>query len=601
MKFKLNISLKKIVNNLKSLKQNRFVFIGTLSISLIFFFVFSFFFYYHNRIFPRVNIVGVSVANKTPAQAKKILREKVVLPEKIFLTAKDQTFEIVLQEVDFSYDFSRTAISAYSLYGDRAKEVFQNTSDSFKSLFQKKNLDLVIKIDYGKLNEKLLSISEQISIEPIYPSVSLEEGKVIVNQGETGKIVDVSSLQNLITQNLMQANHLPVFIPFITINPTLSDEEVETLQKRADSLLGKSLTLVYEYESIVAKDKEIISFLNPKSGWHDKKLQIFINEVKEKVNRNPQDAILVFLSAQADQSGRVEEFKPAKNGLAINEDLLKEKILENFAELESSEKTVVKIEIPLIEIPPAVSIDQVNNLGIKELVGRGSSKFAGSISSRIFNIGLASSKLNGALVKPGETFSFNNALGEVSTATGYQQAYIIKDGNTVLDDGGGLCQVSTTLFRAVLKAGLPTVERRSHSYRVSYYEQDSPPGFDATVYSPTTDFKFANDTPGHILIQTIYSAKNRSLAFELYGTSDGRITATTKPIVTDVTPPPEDLYIDDPTLPIGEIKQIDYKNWGAKVWFDYKVERDGETIYEKRFLSIYQPWQAKFLRGTGSL
>ena len=111
--------------------------------------------------------------------------------------------------------------------------------------------------------------------------------------------------------------------------------------------------------------------------------------------------------------------------------------------------------------------------------------------------------------------------------------------------------------------------------------------------------KFKNDTPGHILIQTIFDAKTSSLVFEIYGTSDGRNATITKPIVTSVLPPPEDLYVDDPNLPAGSVKQIDYKAWGAKVTFIYKVERNGENLIEKTFISNYHPWQAVFLRGTG--
>jgi vancomycin resistance protein YoaR len=238
-------------------------------------------------------------------------------------------------------------------------------------------------------------------------------------------------------------------------------------------------------------------------------------------------------------------------------------------------------------------------LGINELIGRGSSTFRGSISGRIYNIGLASSKFDGVLVAPGDVVSFNNIVGDISSLTGYKTAYVIKDGRTVLGDGGGVCQVSTTLFRAALDAGLPIVERRAHSYRVGYYEQDSGPGLDATVYAPTTDLKFKNDTPAYILIQTIYNAKNYSLVFEIYGTDDGRISNITKPVITSSSPPPDDLYIDDPSLPAGTIKQIDYKAWGAKTQFDYKVERNDEVLIDKTFYSNYRPWQAVFLKGTG--
>jgi vancomycin resistance protein YoaR len=173
------------------------------------------------------------------------------------------------------------------------------------------------------------------------------------------------------------------------------------------------------------------------------------------------------------------------------------------------------------------------------------------------------------------------------------------EGRTVLGDGGGVCQVSTTLFRAVLAAGLPVLERRAHSYRVGYYEQNSPPGFDATVYSPTTDFKFKNDTPAYILIQAKADNQTSTLIIELWGTNDGRIAKTTKPVITDQVPPPEDLYQDDPALRAGQIKQVDWKAFGAKVKFDYHVERHGEILSHQTFSSNYRPWQAVFLRGTG--
>jgi vancomycin resistance protein YoaR len=190
-------------------------------------------------------------------------------------------------------------------------------------------------------------------------------------------------------------------------------------------------------------------------------------------------------------------------------------------------------------------------------------------------------------------------LGDVTEYTGYKQAYIIQDGKTVLGDGGGVCQVSTTMFRAALNAGLPIIERRAHSYRVGYYEQDAAPGLDATIYTPITDLKFSNDTPGHLLIQTLYEPSRSYLAFEIYGTDDGRQVTITDPVVSSVTPPPEDSYVDDPTLPAGEIKQIEYKAWGARVYFTYKVTKGGETLYEKTFNSNYQPWRAVYLRGTG--
>jgi vancomycin resistance protein YoaR len=249
-------------------------------------------------------------------------------------------------------------------------------------------------------------------------------------------------------------------------------------------------------------------------------------------------------------------------------------------------------------VRPTVTTDKANTFGVKELISSGYSEFAGSATGRIHNIALAAGRLNGVLIKPGETFSFNEAVGDISAATGYQSAYIIKDGRTVLGDGGGVCQVSTTLFRAALNAGLPIIERHAHAYRVHYYEEAGfKPGLDATVYGPTYDLKFKNDTPASILIQTKTDVTNLSLTFDLYGTSDGRKAQISNQKLWGVTQPPPDLYQDDPTLARGVVKQVDFAAWGANASFDYLVTRNGQTLQKDTFVSNFRPWQAVYLRG----
>ena len=168
----------------------------------------------------------------------------------------------------------------------------------------------------------------------------------------------------------------------------------------------------------------------------------------------------------------------------------------------------------------------------------------------------------------------------------------------MLGDGGGVCQVSTTVFRAALNAGLTITERKAHAYRVGYYEQDSKPGIDATVYNPTADLKFLNDTENHILIQTKVDTKNMNMSVQIYGTKDDRVASISVPKISSQTPPPATLYVDDPTLPLGQMKQIDWSAWGAKVSFNYKVTKGDETLFEKTFYSNYQPWRAVYLKGT---
>lgn len=330
----------------------------------------------------------------------------------------------------------------------------------------------------------------------------------------------------------------------------------------------------------------------PSYAFNDQKLTTFLESLAQEIDIPPQEALFNF------QNGRVVAFRLSQNGRALDIGETKKMVSTLTPLLVEKNQAQVQINLPVKIVEPKVESSEINKFGIKELVGRGSSRFWGSISNRIHNIQLAASRLNGILLAPGEEFSFNQALGDVSKFTGYKEAYIIKDGRTVLGDGGGVCQVSTTFFRTLLAAGLPILERHAHSYRVSYYEQDSPVGLDASVYAPSWDLKFKNDLPSHLLIQAYVDAFQMTLVFEFYGTGDGRKVTISQPVIKNQVPPPPDLYQDDPTLPKGKIKQIDWKAWGAEVSFSRTVTRGGQVLISETFNSSYQPWQAVFLRGT---
>lgn len=323
-------------------------------------------------------------------------------------------------------------------------------------------------------------------------------------------------------------------------------------------------------------------------------LEKVIGQIGSEVNRPVQDALFEF------KNGKVINFQVSKEGWEIINDEIKTLILLAFSR-ESYTNDLVALELPVKMVLPKVSTEESNRLGIQELLTTGESFFQDSIPSRVHNIILAASYIHGTVVPPGEVFSFAQKIGTISAQTGYQQAYVIKEKKTVLEDGGGVCQVSTTLFRAALNAGLPIVERQAHYYRVGFYEQGGyPPGLDATVYPPSPDLKFKNDTSAYLLIQTKIDKEKKKLTFEVYGSSDGRKVEMTKPVIHSQTPPPEPLYVDEPTLKVGVVKRIDTAHWGAKVSFTRKVwDAKGELKEEKTFWSNYVPWPAVYQRGVG--
>jgi vancomycin resistance protein YoaR len=358
------------------------------------------------------------------------------------------------------------------------------------------------------------------------------------------------------------------------------------------SMIGRSGNFISDLSLIIQAYLSGV-YLSPSYTYNQDKLLNLLQPISQKIEKQPVDALFNTVN------NKVTAFRLSENGRTLDSQVLSDKILSYAVSvLNSKTPQTISFAIPIKIIEPNITNDKVNKLGIKELIGSGNSLFFHSIPGRIFNVNLAASRLNGILVAPGETFSFDQALGDISAFSGYQQAYIIQNGRTVLGDGGGVCQVSTTLFRAILNAGLPIVERHAHAYRVGYYEEDSPPGIDATVYSPTVDLKFKNDTGNYILIQSQVDLDNLSLNFSLYGTKDGREVSMTTPVVTNQTPPPPDLYQDDPTLPVGTIKQTDFAAWGANVYFTRTVTKNGQVIISDKFVSNFQPWQAIYLRGT---
>lgn len=551
---------------------------------------------YQDRISPGVAVTGMPLGNKTKNEAHNILLSKINLltPQKLVLVNGNKTWEEDLKNLGFSYNLEVTLDSAYQI--GRGGNPLVAWQEKNTALFKGVNLPLFYQINQAALEERINQISQSLFAPTVNPQIKVLTKNVTIEPGKAGQEVDRRSLMATIGQQLAFLKNESIVIPINQINPQLTETEMTTAKARAEKLLNKSLKLTVEDQSFTISETQLINFISLEGGFDLEKINNYTKDLSSTLNRPAQNAAFQF------SAGRAVVFKPAKDGIHLLEQQTTQQILTALQSLEEftpGEKKEITLALEIEKSPPQIQTGEVNDLGIKQLLGKGVSHFKGSIPSRIHNIVLASSRLNGILVAPGETFSFNQALGEVSQATGFKEAYIIQSGRTILGDGGGVCQVSTTLFRAVLNAGLPVEERHAHAYRVAYYEQGSPVGLDATVFAPGIDFKFKNDTPAHLLIQTLVDAKSQTLNFELYGSSDGRMTTVNKPRVWDQAPPPPDLYQDDPTLPTGTTKQIDFRAWGAKVAFDWKVTRGAETLQERTFYSVYRPWQAIFLKGTG--
>jgi len=330
------------------------------------------------------------------------------------------------------------------------------------------------------------------------------------------------------------------------------------------------------------------------------------NEVRVALDPAPLREILLGIATQVDRK--------AENARFFFDDETRQLALIQYAKVgrtvdaEASITTINdqllqgehNIALQIVEEQPAVTGNMTAaDLGITQLVSSETSYFYGSSAERIQNIQAASARFHGLLVAPGETFSMGDALGDVSLDNGFAEALIIYGGRTIKGVGGGVCQVSTTLFRTVFYGGYPVVERYSHAYRVSYYEQTVSgsvdtrlAGLDATVYFPLVDFKFTNDTPYWLLMETYVNPDARTLTWKFYSTSDGRSVTweTTGP--QNVTPAPKPLFEENDELKAGQIKQVDWAANGADVDVTRTVWKNGAVFFSDEFKTHYEPWRA---------
>lgn len=557
--------------------------------------VISFEITFQQRAYPGIRLANSDVGGMRQSQILDLLKKQEKNMENVSLKWGVNEWQVPLGTLGLEYAWESTTQQILSV--GRSGDFLNRFKAKAAGLLGKINLEPVVKLDLAKIDEAIATISAQIDVPAMEPEI-VKVGlpaKVLVSKGENGQEVNRDLLRERILVAVTGLKTNQIEIPVTDIRPELSDEQVNKATEQAEKLLGKTITVKFEEENQewTVEDETLLTWMNLASeGWNHLKIKNWIDELAKTVDRPAQNATFRWVG-----ENKVEEFRPAKPGIKVASEQMTAEIMDKLKTL-SEMGTDQNVALLVEHAEPDITNGDVNNLGIKELIGKGESWFTGSITNRIFNLKKASDLLNGRLVAPGETFSFNEAVGEISSDTGYKQAYIIKEGKTILGDGGGVCQVSTVLFRAILNAGLPILARTPHAYRVSYYEVNYQPGFDATVFQPAPDFKFSNDTPAHILIQTVYDEANKYLAFEIYGTSDGRETEVSKTRIWEVIAPPPDLYIDDPNLPVGKVVQTEHAARGAKVAFDWKVTRNGEVLQERTFFSNYRPWQAVYLRGT---
>ena len=484
---------------------------------------------YTGRVMPGVTANGVYLGGLSTEDAEKELDSQ---------TSKYQTIPVEVMALGHKQNLSAEQLGI-TYNNPNAVELAMNTAregwphqmliDQLVYLVGQGKPITSIDIESQKLSNIALETNSKGAKTVKNAQFVVQDGNLVIEESQRGSRLDYARLPDSLASHYGNLQTGVFVLPSLNVDPLLNTAILNTQKNIIEPFEKQPLVLSYGAKSWSLDTNTIISWLTATSTnqpvsknlltqqyalkkpidslHYDKKaVSDYISSLSPQINVAPIDATLTV------SGGKATVFRTSQDGRTLDVEKSTNEVMQK---LSTGTNTPTTLSVALTKAE--VSDDNIDKLGIKELISEGVSYFPGSPSNRIQNIRVGTSKFNGVLVKPNEVFSFNKYLGEVSAATGYAEGIVILENKEEKQYGGGLCQVSSTAYRAALLAGLPILSRVNHAFAVSYYtEPYGVPGVDATIYLPNPDMQFRNDTGNHILIQT--ELIGTTLRFRFYGT-----------------------------------------------------------------------------------
>ncbi|MCK4472265.1 MAG: VanW family protein, partial [Anaerolineae bacterium] len=519
----------------------------------------------------------------------------------VYLRRPDRSWGVRPADLGLRLNPQATLAPAYQLGRDRSWA--GNLLTHLRLLAYGENFPPIVVYDERVARFYLEALAEQVDLSPTDATLSLDGVVPIANPARSGRYLDVEATLVALVPAVTRLAPAEVEMVVHEIPPATTDAEQALAE--AEALLADSLMLVLAHPregdpgpwALPPEQLATMLVARAESGalhaaLDEDVLRAYLEGLAPALVIEPVDARFHFNEG----TGQLEPISPSTEGRALDVGASVVRIVQELA--------AGNCYVPLVvqAVPPRYpDTATAAELGIVELVAEGDSYFIGSPSGRDHNIRLAAPKFDGIVVAPGETFSFNHYLGEVTAEAGYDESYITAGEQLAIEVGGGICQVSTTAFRAAFWGGYPIVNRWYHHYRVGYYElMGAGVGMDATVYSPQVDFRFTNDRPYPLLIETEVEETAHRLVFRFYSTDDGRRVEREEPVVSDETEPGPPIYQLDQELEPGTVIRWQSAVNGLTATVERRVyDAAGNLLHHDTFVSQYAPRRAAYHYGPG--
>lgn len=560
---------------------------------------------YAGRAMPGVTVEQLPVANLNQQAISTMVaaRHTRFEREPVTLTFEAHTWKPAL--ADLGATFSPDDVAARALVVGRQGGPLRRWSDLW-TLWQN-GLDVVphVVVDWQQLQTYLIDLSADIESPPRDAMIGFSRGQVVGTAGVNGTQVLVDESAQALVLALQTLAPQDVVLRTRVLTPVITDAALHRAQEHAEVLLSSTLVFTHGQDVWQWNREELTRLFRIEPV--ERQLTVTLDH--EKLTRAVEQLAQLIDSGSVEPrlrfaGGTLQVVEPGREGWRLIQDEAVQVISTTLHQSRPTTQTTVAL--PIETLSPQITEATIGDLGITELVGEGLSSFAGSADYRITNIKAGSARFDGVLIPPGDVFSFNTQLGDVDAEHGFVEGYAVIGNRTQLEWGGGVCQNSTTVFRAAFWAGLPIVERHAHPFYISWYDRyaygpyGDGPGMDATIFTGVNDLRFANDTGHWLLMHSTVDEVNQVLTVQLYGTRPERTVGFEGPhISNEVSPPSTPIYVDDPTRPAGSLYQSDVARSGRDIVVYRTIERPGQPLEREAFFTRFKPWPNVYVRGTG--
>jgi vancomycin resistance protein YoaR len=582
---------------------------------------------YVGHIYPGVEVAGIPLGGLTVTEAEGAIREGLTpYPgQPVILRYGARTWSFTPDSLGVTIDAPATASAAFAVGrspasiapigpGLRGRVLGQllalrhELADQLQALVYGYPIAPHAEIEDGKITYSLMRIARDIDMVPREGSLTVSGLDVIAVPGQPGRQVDIQETQAALLAAAHSGQGGGVALLVQDRQPIVTS--VDSAAAQVTALLSQPLILVAQGSEITqrfAVDRPTLrqwlqlatapdgaGRVSLQASLDREQVTAYLQEVAAQVDRKAQDASLDYDPT----SRQLTVLKPSQTGQSMDVPGALAAIETVISATQTITPTAARtVTLPVTIVQPQVDSQKVAEMGIVDLVSQGTTVFKGSSDERVHNIANAAGKFTNVVVPPDGEFSFNRYVGDITSANGFVEGLVIAAERTAVGIGGGVCQVSTTAFRAALNGGFPITQRYAHGYVVSWYGK---PGLDATIYTPDVDFRFKNDTGHYILVKSGIDLDKGELTFYIYGTPTGRTVEIAEPVVTNVKDAPPPLYQLDDSMNSGAIKQVDWAVKGMDALVVRKIHYPDGTVQQDEFKSHYQPWQAVFMYGPGA-